>query len=80
MDHAAEGIRANCVAPGAILTPLMKRNRGQDVIDYLSNANLTRRIGMPDDIAAAVAFLSSDDGAFINGELFNIDGGRKPNL
>jgi NAD(P)-dependent dehydrogenase (short-subunit alcohol dehydrogenase family) len=80
MDHAAEGIRANCVAPGAILTPLMKRNRGQDVIDYLSKANLTGRIGLPDDIAAAVAFLSIDDGAFINGELFNVDGGRKPNL
>lgn len=80
MDHAADGIRANCIAPGAILTPLMKRNRGQDVIDYLSQANLTGRIGLPNDIAAAVAFLSSDDGSFINGELFNIDGGRKPNL
>jgi NAD(P)-dependent dehydrogenase (short-subunit alcohol dehydrogenase family) len=80
LDHAAEGIRANCVAPGAILTPLMKRNRGQEVIDYLSKANLVGRIGVPNDIAAAVAFLSSDDGAFINGELFNVDGGQKPIL
>lgn len=80
LDHAAEGIRANCVAPGAILTPLMKRNRGQDVIDYLSKANLVGRIGVPNDIAAAVAFLSSDDGSFINGQLFDVDGGQKPIL
>ena len=77
LDHAEHRIRANCIAPGAILTPLMKRNRGQDIIDHLARANLVGRLGSPRDIAAAVAFLSSDDGAFINGELFNIDGGQK---
>ncbi len=80
LDHAGNGIRANCIAPGAILTPLMKRNRGQDVIDYLAKANLVGRIGEPKDIAATVAFLCSDDGSFINGELINVDGGRPANL
>ena len=77
LDHADQKIRANVIAPGAILTPLMKRNRRQDEIDWMANANLVGRIGMPHDIAAMVAFLSSDDGAFVNGELINISGGAK---
>jgi len=80
LDHAEQKIRANCIAPGAILTPLMKRNRRQDEIDWMANANLVGRIGMPHDIAAMVAFLSSDDGAFINGELINIAGGQKAGI
>jgi NAD(P)-dependent dehydrogenase (short-subunit alcohol dehydrogenase family) len=80
LDHADQKIRANCIAPGAILTPLMKRNRRQDEIDWMANANLVGRIGQPHDIAAMVAFLASDDGAFINGELINISGGQKAGI
>jgi NAD(P)-dependent dehydrogenase (short-subunit alcohol dehydrogenase family) len=80
LDHAEQKIRANCIAPGAILTPLMKRNRRQDEIDWMANANLVGRIGMPHDIAAMVAFLSSDDGAFVNGELINVSGGQKSGI
>lgn len=80
LDHAEQKIRANCIAPGAILTPLMKRNRRQDEIDWMANANLVGRIGLPHDIAAMVAFLSSDDGAFVNGELINISGGQKAGI
>jgi len=77
IDHAEQKIRANCIAPGAILTPLMKRNRRQEEIDWMAGANLVGRIGLPHDIAAMVAFLSSDDGAFVNGELINVSGGPK---
>lgn len=80
IDHAEQKIRANCIAPGAILTPLMKRNRRQEEIDWMANANLVGRIGLPHDIAAMVAFLSSDDGAFVNGELINISGGAKAGI
>ena len=80
IDHAEQRIRANCIAPGAILTPLMKRNRRQEEIDWMANANLVGRIGLPHDIAAMVAFLSSDDGAFINGELINVSGGPKAGI
>jgi NAD(P)-dependent dehydrogenase (short-subunit alcohol dehydrogenase family) len=80
LDHAEQKIRANVIAPGAILTPLMKRNRRQDEIDWMANATLVGRIGMPHDIAAMVAFLSSDDGAFVNGELINIHGGQKAGI
>ncbi len=80
LDHADQKITANCIAPGAILTPLMKRNRRQDEIDWMAGANLVGRIGMPHDIAAMVAFLSSDDGAFVNGELINVSGGQKTGI
>jgi NAD(P)-dependent dehydrogenase (short-subunit alcohol dehydrogenase family) len=80
LDHAEQKIRANVIAPGAILTPLMKRNRKPEEIDWMANANLAGRIGLPHDIAAMVAFLASDDGAFINGELINIHGGYKAGI
>jgi meso-butanediol dehydrogenase / (S,S)-butanediol dehydrogenase / diacetyl reductase len=80
IDHAEQKIRANCIAPGAILTPLMKRNRRQDEIDWMAGANLVGRIGLPHDIAAMVAFLCSDDGAFVNGELINVSGGQKTGI
>ena len=80
IDHAEQKIRANCIAPGAILTPLMKRNRRQEEIDWMANANLVGRIGLPHDIAAMVAFLSSEDGAFVNGELINVSGGPKAGI
>jgi len=77
IDHADQHIRANCVAPGPILTPLMERNRRPEEIDYLARMTLAGRIGLPHDIAATIAFLSSKDGEFINGELINVAGGRR---
>jgi len=46
----------------------------------LDSQHLVGRIGMPHDIAAMVAFLSSDDGAFVNGELINVHGGHKAGI
>lgn len=77
IDHADQHIRANCVTPGPILTPLMKRNRRPEEIAYMANMTLAGRIGMPHDIAATIAFLCSADGEFINGEVLNVAGGRK---
>ncbi len=77
IDHADQHIRANCVAPGPILTPLMERNRRPEEIDFLARMTLAGRIGVPHDIAATIAFLSSKDGEFINGELINVAGGRR---
>ncbi len=65
------------MAPGPILTPLMERNRRPEEIDYLARMTLAGRIGVPHDIAATIAFLSSKDGEFINGELINVAGGRR---
>ncbi len=76
IDHAAQGIRANCIAPGPILTPLMKRNRSEQEIAFMSKLSLVGRLGQPEEIAATAAFLCSEDGGFINGELINVAGGR----
>ena len=80
IDHADQKIRANCIAPGAILTPLMRRNRKQEEIDWMARASLAGRVGDPRDIAATVAFLASDDGAYVNGELINVSGGSRPGI
>ncbi len=76
IDHAAQNIRANCIAPGPILTPLMKRNRSEPEIAFMSKLSLVGRLGKPEEIAGTAAFLCSEDGAFINGELINVAGGR----
>jgi NAD(P)-dependent dehydrogenase (short-subunit alcohol dehydrogenase family) len=58
----------------------MKRNRRPEEIDWMASANLVGRIGQPHDIAAMVAFLSSKDGEFVNGELITIGGGHKAGI
>ena len=68
------GIRVNCVAPGAIET---ERTR-LEAADYATGwAQITpmRRIGRPEDVAGAVAFLASDDSAFVTGQTIWVDGG-----
>lgn len=69
-------IRINCVAPGAIDTPMLWDNpnikNGIEVIDGA--------VGWPDDIASAIAFLASDDARFITGTTLIADGGRLDSL
>ena len=71
-----EGLRCNAVAPGLVGTPAI---RSAPIFDQLEAAALkgmySTRIGDPEDIAAMVAFLMSDEGAWINGQVINIDGG-----
>ena len=70
------GIRVNCLCPGFILTPLNASLEDESFAsDYLANIPLGR-LGRPEDVAAAFAFLASDDAAFIHGEGLVIDGGQ----
>lgn len=70
-------IRANAVLPGAIDTPMLWNNpnvkSGAETIDK-------RDVGTPEDVAAAVAFLASDDARFITGTTLAVDGGRLARL
>ena len=68
------GIRVNCVAPGAIETERTK-NELPDFASSWSKLTPLRRIGTPDDVAAAVEFLLSDRAAFISGQTLGVDGG-----
>jgi NAD(P)-dependent dehydrogenase (short-subunit alcohol dehydrogenase family) len=73
-QHAAEGIRCNAIAPGLILTPAFA-NSGQTNLAPFMKQILSSRVGQPDDIAAAVAYLASAEAAYITGTVLHIDGG-----
>ncbi len=77
IEGKAKGIRANVVLPGAIDTPMLWDNpnvkSGAKKID-------PKDVGRPEDIAAAVAFLASEDAAFITGTALRVDGGRLDRL
>lgn len=90
VDHGAEGIRCNAVAPGWIDTGL---NAGylegadaegtEDAAAFrrgLERIHPLRRTGDPADVGALVAFLASDDAAFITGQIYTVDGGRTTQL
>lgn len=65
-------VRVNCVAPGAVNTPMLWANPNvQNGTEKVAGA-----VGRPEDIAAALCFLASDDAAFINGTTLVVDGGR----
>jgi len=86
LEFAAEGVTVNCVAPGATATErrtqiLQNRARaaslGFDELDAQDLAHIPAgRAARPAEIAGAVAFLASDDAAYINGTVLTVDGGR----
>jgi NAD(P)-dependent dehydrogenase (short-subunit alcohol dehydrogenase family) len=80
--YAAEGIRANCVCPGGVKTNLILGSllKGQDRIDEsvwkeVGTSHPMNRVAEPAEIAAAIAFLASDDASFITGAALPVDGG-----
>jgi NAD(P)-dependent dehydrogenase (short-subunit alcohol dehydrogenase family) len=70
-----EGVRCNSIAPGVVLTETAKETVGDELLSQLLEGLPTSRHGMPDDIGAMAALLLSDDGEWINGQSFGIDGG-----
>lgn len=73
-ELAPTGIRVNAVAPGAIDTDMI-RPLGQETLRGLAQATPLGRLGKPEDIAAAVSFLASDEAAFVTGQILTCDGG-----
>ena len=67
-------IRVNAVAPGFIATPMVKK-MPEKVLAMMEEKASLRRLGEPSDIAAAYAFLASDDASYITGTCLNVDGG-----
>jgi 3-oxoacyl-[acyl-carrier protein] reductase len=75
-EIGAEGITANCVCPGIILTDMGRTNLEVPAIKARWTANTAmRRIGVPEDIVGPVAFFASDDAGFVTGQTLNVDGG-----
>jgi len=73
-ELAKKNITANCVAPGFIETEMTKK-LPQPVIEAAKQLIPLRRVGTVDDVAKAVAFLASDDAAYITGQVLPVDGG-----
>lgn len=75
-DHGADNIRANAVCPGPIATPLLNEAlKDKSITDAYNEAIPVGRVGTPEDIANVVAFLASDESAFVNGTIIVADGG-----
>jgi 3-oxoacyl-[acyl-carrier protein] reductase len=68
-------ITVNAIAPGPTATDLFLHGKPQEVVDHLAALAPLERLGRPEDIAAAVAFLAGPDGAWINGQTLRANGG-----
>lgn len=73
-EVAPSGIRVNCIAPGVIRTPMLDCYDEQTLTDLAEETPLGR-LGTPEDIAGAAAFLCSEDAAFITGQVLGVSGG-----
>ena len=77
-ENARFGITANAIAPGPIRTPMLEAavaKGGEKILRAMTDATLLRRLGEPEEIAAAVLFLASDQAAYITGETIGVSGG-----
>ncbi|MGO7136456.1 3-oxoacyl-ACP reductase FabG [Rhizobium leguminosarum] len=74
-QYGPYGITSNVVAPGRILTPLTGSPQNKTNIDALARIP-AGRLGAPDDVAAVIAFLASEDAGFVNGAIIDVNGGE----
>jgi 2-hydroxycyclohexanecarboxyl-CoA dehydrogenase len=79
-ENARYGITANSIAPGPIETPLLMGAKefgeiGEKVIENMKEGTQMKRLGQPEEVAAAAAFLASDDASYVTGETLGVSGG-----
>jgi 2-hydroxycyclohexanecarboxyl-CoA dehydrogenase len=81
IENGRYGITCNAVAPGPIDTPLLMAapeqlgDIGKRIVDTMIGSTNLRRLGHPDEVAAAIAFLASDDASYVTGQSLGVSGG-----
>jgi 2-keto-3-deoxy-L-fuconate dehydrogenase len=80
LDHALDGIRANCICPGRVETPFVKSRLSEypdpeKAYREMAATQAVGRMGKPEEIAAAALYLASDEAAFVTGTALLIEGG-----
>jgi NAD(P)-dependent dehydrogenase (short-subunit alcohol dehydrogenase family) len=80
LDFASKGIRAHCICPGAIDTPMLRwaAHLAPDpakVIKTCEDLHLVKRLGKPEEVAKVIAFLASEEASFMTGQPVLVDGG-----
>ncbi|HZN87811.1 MAG TPA: SDR family oxidoreductase [Thermoleophilaceae bacterium] len=81
IENGRYGITCNAVAPGPIETPLLMAapealgDIGKRIVDTMIGSTNLRRLGQPDEVAAAIAFLASDDASYVTGQSLGVSGG-----
>jgi len=80
MELGTHGITVNAVAPGFILTDMATEGRNDEevegIVKTIAGRSMVGRVGKPDDIAHAVAFLAAPESGFITAQVLTVDGGR----
>lgn len=79
-ENGRYGITANSIAPGPIETPLLMGAKqmgemGERIIETMKSQTQMRRLGSPEEVAAVIAFLASDDASYVTGETLGVSGG-----
>ncbi len=79
-SHGKQGIRANTILPGLVLTDAVRAHLDERMLASLGKATLTPSVGQPDDIADVVVFLASDESRYITGQMLAVDGGMSAHV
>jgi len=74
-DLGSRGITVNTVSPGPVDTPLFREGKTEQQIQFIAGLNPSNRLGLPEEIAPAVAFLASPAAAWVNGQNISVNGG-----
>ncbi len=79
-SHGKQGVRANAIVPGLVLTDAVRAHLDEKTLASLGRATLTPAVGQPDDVADVVVFLACDESRYITGQLICVDGGMSAHV